>query len=148
MRSLILAGLLALGVTGCGDDSLARRIYAAAVAHPEESQVDLGALIGGEWDRLVVFSGEPPVTVVDDALGFHWDGYASGMGDGWIVVAAKAESVVSWSYVPWRGSADGEAVEFWMNGWWVDATHADGNFTIVEFAPGHRLVLCRPPECP
>jgi hypothetical protein len=69
--------------------------------------VDLGLLVAGDWDRFVVVCPSEPQTVVEDRLGFDWDGFPGTVAgdDEALFVFPGGDEVVTWARVP---RADGD----------------------------------------
>lgn len=108
------------------DDGLDQAIHDAAVAVQIGDVVDLDAAWGGDWDRLLVFDGQPASYMIDDALGFHWSGYTPSMGDGTTILMVDGSSVVRWAYLPAMNDAtQGDFVEFDLAEPWVEIRPGD-----------------------
>jgi hypothetical protein len=106
--------------------------------------VDLAPAWGDDWDRLLIFDGEPPEPTIDSALGFHWSNYTPSMGDGTTILMVQGSSVVRWGYLPAMNDArEGQYTEFMLAGPWVEL-HPDEPTAIIRGdgpVPGP-IILC------
>jgi hypothetical protein len=97
------AGLALVLMTGCveggADEATVEALRSAlASAAGAGTQVDLAAVVGGEWTRLVFVCPYEDRGVVEDRLGFAWNGFpgqddTEGLAT---YVFASTEEVTTW----------------------------------------------------
>lgn len=108
MRRVLVAGglLAAVVLAGCGSDSgqgevrieLGRRFQdGAETGEP----VDVGLLVAGDWDRMVVLCPGDDEATATDRLGFAWDDYPGPVEEtgNALLVFPQDDRVVAWSTV-------------------------------------------------
>ncbi len=105
--------------------------------------VDLGPLLGSNWDRIVLFDGDPGVATIREALGSDWPGYAPGMRDGTTIALIRDGSIARWAYVPAINDAtEGRLVDFEMVGGWIDVNPARAMFVVKSRETSGPVRLC------
>ena len=144
---------VALLIAGCGgppgeDAGLSGQLHEALAASKQGDLVDLSGVFDGDWDRIVLFEGQPTESMAREALGFEWVGQEPDIGDGVTIAIVEGETVTRWAYLPAANdAATGEyvGIQFGPEEGWIVVDPSNTRFEVlIAGGSGFPTTICYP----